>query len=249
MMADPAVLIISHDPDLGALVSACIRMAEMQAMAVSGVDDGLACLLQAPPDAIVLDVGRPSNENWQTVLRIRELSAAPLILLTGAAEPSDLIQGLDCEGLYAVQKPFGPQALATTVRTSVQHVSPAQDKLLTYDDGYLTIDLSHRQVCVAGVQVALTPIEQRLLACLLRRAGQPVAQPQLVRSVWGWSGEGSPIKLHAHLRLLRQKLEPDPSHPQYIQSQGEAGYRFQGQAAPHRRRCCDGRSPAPNREL
>ena len=92
--------------------------------------------------------------------------------------------------------------------------------------GATTVNLETRTAAGAGGAMHLTPLEFRLLECLARHAGMIVTQKQLIREVWGPNRLGDTRGLRSYVKMLRQKLEPDPSQPRYLLTEAGVGYRL-----------------------
>jgi len=158
----------------------------------------------------------------------------PVILLTARAEEIDRIVGLELGADDYVVKPFSPRELAVRVRTVLRRSSaraaatvlPEQEVPLDFDQ--LSIDVRARQVFLDGALIALTPKEYDLLSMLARSPRQVFSRAQLLDTVWASSPDyQDPATVTVHVGRLRQKLEPDPERPRWIQTVRSVGYRFE----------------------
>jgi two-component system KDP operon response regulator KdpE len=148
-------------------------------------------------------------------------------MLTVRDSPDDKIDALDAGADDYVTKPFHVGELMARVRSAVrrsQAIQKHQDPVITIGD--IELDFDRRLVRKAGKTVHLTPKEFDLLRHLMLHAGKPQAHARLLTSVWG-SEYGNEIEyLRTFVRQLRQKLEDDPSSPEYILTDSYIGYRF-----------------------
>ena len=101
-----------------------------------------------------------------------------------------------------------------------------------YQDDYLFIDCGNFTVMVDGKEIHLTPIEHRLLECLVANAGRKLRHKTILSSVWGWEYIDDIDHLRIYIWHLRHKIEPDPAHPRYIICEPGIGYYFAKQTSP-----------------
>ncbi len=173
------------------------------------------------PDLVILDLMMPQMDGWEVCRQIRHLSDVPLIMLTAISQEERIIEGFTSGADDYVTKPFMSHVLVARAEVVLRRSTlPSRfQKTGIYRDDYLTIDLNQHRVLVNGTPVKLTPTEYRLLAYLFTNAGRLLTFHQILQNVWGY--------VHVHLSNLRQKLEPDPKHPRYLQSEYGVGYRFE----------------------
>jgi DNA-binding transcriptional LysR family regulator len=152
---------------------------------------------------------------------VSELSKVPSGLLWSpfVREPLVLIAPPD-----APDRPAGE--LLARLRAALRRQLRAADIAAPLTVGRLTVDLKSRSVHAGNEPVHLTPLEFRLLECLLRKRGSVVTQTEILREVWGPHQTGDTRGLRAFVRSLRQKLEPDPARPQFLKTEAGVGYRL-----------------------
>ena len=180
------------------------------------------------PDLVLLDVMMPDLDGFETLRLIREISTVPVIMLTAKGEEDDRVRGLELGADDYVTKPFSPRELVSRVRAVLRRTEmPSQT---THDvievDDRLRIDFDRREVWVEDELVKLRPTEYRLLYHLVQNAGWVVPHEQLLAKVWGYEYRDETHYLRLYINYLRQKLESDPSDPQYILTERGVGYRF-----------------------
>ena len=223
------ILVVDDDPRLLRLVRVNLEKA---GFTVTTASSGAAALEQfdsAVPDAMVVDVTMPGMDGFTLTQRIREGSNVPIIFLTAMGEQSQKVRGLELGADDYITKPFDPDELVARVRALLrrsQSQAPAETGHLV-QAGDLTIDFLKRKVEYAGQPVKLTPTEYKLLQQLAQQAGKVVPHTDLLSKVWGPEYRDETGYLWVYIRSLRQKLEPDPSNPQFIMSEPGFGYKFQ----------------------
>jgi DNA-binding response OmpR family regulator len=181
------------------------------------------------PDLIILDVMMPDMDGFEVLKIIREVSSVPVIMLTAKSEEDDRVRGLELGADDYMTKPFSPRELVSRVRAVLRRTeaaSPASRSELIEVDDRLKIDFGRREVWVNGELVKLRPTEYRLLFHLVQNAGWVVTYDQLLSKVWGYEYRDEPHYVRLYINYLRQKLEEDPSNPQYILTERGIGYRF-----------------------
>jgi two-component system KDP operon response regulator KdpE len=190
--------------------------------------EALESLRDQLPDLTILDVMMPDLDGFETLRLIREVSTIPVIMLTAKGEEEDRVRGLELGADDYVTKPFSPRELVSRVRAVLRRTEmpgQATHEIINVDER-LKIDFDRREVWVEDELVKLRPTEYRLLYHLVQNAGWVVPHEQLLAKVWGYEYRDETHYLRLYINYLRQKLEVDPSDPQYILTERGVGYRF-----------------------
>ena len=153
-------------------------------------------------------------------------------MLTARVDEADRLIGLELGADDYVVKPFSPRELVSRVRAVLRRVKGGQRNpdLLRVAD--LEIDLARHRVTRAGEPIELTRTEFTLLAALAQHPGQPLSREQLLDRVHGVAYAGYDRSMDAHIKNLRRKLEPDPTHPRYIVTVYGVGYKLEEEVKP-----------------
>jgi two-component system KDP operon response regulator KdpE len=225
------ILLIDDDPDALRLLEYAFCEAGAQVYAASNGEDGL-CLLHLSayqPHLIILDVMMPEMDGWEVFHRIRRILDVPVIFLSGWDGEENIVPGVECGPVDYLRKPCSPEVLLARACAALRQAELHSDaeQPLTYCDDYLTIDLDKRWVLVSGKRVRLSGTEYRLLAYLFQNAGRVLTTQQILDNVWGFKYFNSVNYIHAYVWQLRQKLEPNPTHPRYLLAEQGVGYSFQ----------------------
>ena len=180
------------------------------------------------PDLILLDVMMPDLDGFETLRLIRDISTVPVIMLTAKGEEEDRVRGLELGADDYITKPFSPRELVSRVRAVLRRTEmagqPVHDVIQV--DDRLKIDFDRREIWVDDELVKLRPTEFRLLYHLVKNAGYVVPHEQLLAKVWGYEYRDETHYLRLYVNYLRQKLELDPSNPEYFITERGVGYRF-----------------------
>ena len=223
----PEILLIDDDENLTELLGEYLAGQGFAARAAGDGREGLRALFERKPDLIALDVTMPNKDGWETLARIREVSDAPVIMLTARGEEADVLRGFSLGADDYVTKPFSFAQLAARIKAVLARGGRGESNEGRLVGGDLEVDLSARRVTRGGEPLTLTPTELKLLVTLMRRAGEVVSPDELVRDVWGPQYADEIGHVRRYVWHLRRKIEPDPEHPRYIHNERGYGYRFQ----------------------
>lgn len=188
---------------------------------------GTRLVAQKNPDVVLLDLGLPDQDGHEILRSLREWTDVPVIVLSARGQEKDKLRALDAGADDYVTKPFSTAELMARVRAAVRRAGKGKTETeATFESDGLRIDFESRLVFVDGEEVRLTPIEYRLLALLARHAGKVVTHRAILEEVWGPAYEDSTHTLRVHMGAIRQKIEPDASHPRFIRTETGVGYRL-----------------------
>jgi DNA-binding response OmpR family regulator len=219
------ILVVDDDDDIRSLLEQLLGDA---GYAVESAADGRAALRAfhtRPFDLVVLDVSMPGLDGFATLERLRDLSDAPVILLTARSGEIDKVRGFRSGADDYVAKPFGRQELLARIEALLRR-APEATRAENYDDGVLAIDFAQRLVAYRGQPVRLTPLEFRLLAAFARHPGQVLSAEQLMEHGWGSSAGVSRDQVKLYVSYLRKKLGTSPDGAQPIETVRGFGYRY-----------------------
>jgi len=222
------ILVVDDEPRMVRFVRMNLELEGYQVSTASNGLEALDKVREEIPDLVILDIMMPEMDGYETLERIRQVSTVPVIMLTVKAEEEDKVRGLELGADDYVTKPFSPRELVSRVKAALRRAempSPAQ-KTLTVIDEDLAVDFQRREVLVRGEPVKLRPTEYRLLYHLVNNAGWVMTHETLLSKVWGYEYRDDTQLLRLYITYLRQKIEPDPSHPKYIFNERGVGYRF-----------------------
>lgn len=223
------ILVVDDDPRILRLVRVNLERAGFTVTSASSGPAALEQLAAEPPDAVVLDITMADMDGFAVTQRVRETSNVPIIILTAMGEQSHKLHGLEIGADDYMTKPFDPDELVARVKALLrrsQQSSPDEAQHVL-QAGDLTIDFIRHKVERAGEQIKLTPTEYKLLQQIAQQPGKVIPHADLLSKVWGPEYRDETGYLWVYVRALRQKLEKDPSNPQYIVSEPGFGYRFQ----------------------
>ena len=181
-------------------------------------------------DLIILDLMMPKKDGLEACQEIRGFSTVPIIMLTARNEDADMLMGFESGADDYVTKPFNILALKARVRALLRRASmsaaqePAKTSVLTR--GHISVDTERRSAYKNGVAIELTMKEFDLIEFLMKNPGRVYSRENLLDLVWGYDYQGDTRTVDVHIRRLREKLELDPAHPEYIVTKWGVGYYF-----------------------
>ena len=224
----PVVVVIEDDPPIRRFLRTGLST---HGFLVFEADNGRQGIVEAgvrKPDLIILDLGLPDVDGVDVIKAIREWSAMPIIILSARSAEQSKIEALDAGADDYLTKPFGLGELLARTRVALRHWSrvPEQNPSGVFTTGHLKVDLLNRWVRVGDQEIHLTPIQYRLLAVLVQHAGKVLTHRQILNEVWGPSHTESSHYLRIYMSQLRQKLEQDPTQPEYLLTESGVGYRL-----------------------
>lgn len=229
-MANPApvVVVIEDDPPMRRFLRTGLGSQGFQVFEAETGRQGLTEAGVRKPDLIILDLGLPDLDGVDIVRAVRGWTSLPIIILSARDAEQDKIAALDAGADDYLTKPFGLGELLARIRVALRHAatSPETGQGEPFSTGNLRIDLQKRLVYLGEEEVHLTPIQYRLLAVLAKHAGKVLTHRQILKEVWGPAYVDNAHYLRIYMSQLRQKLEADPTQPQYLLTESGVGYRL-----------------------
>lgn len=224
------VLVVDDDPPSVKMIAFLLRE---EGYTVDTADNGRAALEiieRNPPDLVILDVMMPHVDGLEVTRRVRQRLDTPIIILSAKGETADKVLGLETGADDYLAKPFEPSELLARVKAVMRRteIFPPENTTGRLTLGGLSLDpIGNLVIFSDGRRVELTPIEFKLLHCLMRNAGRVLSHDALLNAVWGYDYEGYSNQVAVYIRRLRTKLEKDPANPEYLITVRGAGYKFQ----------------------
>jgi two-component system alkaline phosphatase synthesis response regulator PhoP len=223
------VLVVDDDKEVVRLMRAYLEQAGFDVLVAYDGESAVHHLRREKPDLLLLDLMLPDRDGFDITRTVRSdenLSHIPIIMLTARVDVTDKIVGLEMGADDYVTKPYNPREVVARVRARLRSQGASPSKLLQVGD--LRMDIGRREVQVEDQLFDLTPTEFNLLRALMEQAGYVFTRSELISKGLGADYEGIERTLDSHIRNLRQKIEPDPKNPTYIQTVYGVGYRMEG---------------------
>lgn len=224
------VLIIEDDLSIAELERDYLEVSDLEADIAQDGLQGLEMVDKTQYDLIILDVMLPVMDGFEVLKRLREKVNVPIMMVTARKEDVDKILGLGLGADDYITKPFSPSELVARVKAHIASVDR-----LTADKGSLKnvveirglkIDKGARRVFVDGEEKILTGKEFDLLLFLAEHPNHVYTKDELFKEVWEMDPMGDTSSVTVYIKKIREKIEADPSKPQYIETIWGVGYRF-----------------------
>ena len=226
---DIRVLVVDDETAILRFLEAILNSAEFSVYKAENGRLAITAAATFRPDLILLDLGLPDMDGVEVIRRIREWSKVPIIVLSVRDREDDKVMALDAGADDYLTKPFGAGELLARIRAalrrSLQDITES-----VYNNGDLEVDLVHRKVVLAGLEIQLTPTEYDLLRLLVINAGKVLTHRQICRQIWGVGYVEQSHVLRVNISNLRRKIEKDSSRPRYIVTEVGVGYRLKGES-------------------
>ena len=220
------ILLIEDDVGLAEFIQYQLQRESYEVLSAHRGEEGLRLAYEARPDLILLDIMMPEMDGWIVCQRLREMSNVPIIFTTALGAERDVVRGLEMGADDYLIKPFGPKELIARIQAVLRRHAQARPGKTLYRNGRLVIDRDQREVSLDGKPIVLTPIEYKLLDCLVEHEDKVVPHAHLLSQVWGRTYHRERQYLKLYIWYLRQKLEVDPPHPSLIVTERGVGYRL-----------------------
>lgn len=225
------VLIVDDEPNIREVVGLYLRRDGHEVVSAADGEEALRLFRSETPELVVLDLMLPKLSGLEVCRRMQAERRVPLIMLTARGAEEERIVGLGIGADDYVVKPFSPRELAARVmavlrRSGEPPPESEGEKMLAFEG--LRVDPNTREVLVRDEPASLTAREFDLLYHLAASPGRVYTRDHLMEVVWGYAFSADTSTVTVHMRQLREKVEPDPAHPRYLQTAWGVGYKFGG---------------------
>lgn len=180
-------------------------------------------------DIILLDVMLPKLTGFEVCQQIREFSNVPIVMLTAKGDDMDKILGLEYGADDYITKPFNILEVKARIKAIMRRVEPKKgqsEPLKSLVSGEMRLDCEGRRAYVAGREIGLTAKEFEVLELLMTNPNKVYSREALLKLVWGLDYPGDVRTVDVHIRRLREKIESNPSEPQFVHTKWGVGYYF-----------------------
>jgi DNA-binding response OmpR family regulator len=224
----PRALLAEDSPEFVLLCKHLLEKEGFDVLVATNGAHAVQVVRQEQPDLAMIDLGLPDVDGIEVCRRIRQLSDAYIVIVTGRSDEVDKVVGLSVGADDYVTKPFSPRELAARIQAMRRRPRrPASAAAITRDYGALSIDPVVREVTVDGTPIDLTKIEFGILDLLSSSPRRTFTRHQLLEEVWGDNWYGDDHTIDVHVGNLRRKLGESASAPRHIRTLRGVGYRFE----------------------
>ncbi|MBR4081458.1 MAG: response regulator transcription factor [Clostridia bacterium] len=221
------ILIVDDDPAVLNLLNKVVRSNGLEAATAQGGEEALAMLEKQTYDLILLDVNMPGIDGFTVVETLRKRGdKTPIVIVSGRREDFDTIYGLDIGADDYITKPFNPVTLGSKIKAILRrskNLRPGVDQNIVA--GPFTYNTSTLRLYKNGVEIPLSSKENAIMKIFMDNVNHIFSKDMIYELVWGETVIDDNA-IMVYINRLRQKIEDNPSQPQYIQTMRGIGYRF-----------------------
>ena len=228
-MAAKRALIVDDEKLIVKGIRFSLEQDDMQVDCAYDGEEALEYARNNPYDIILLDVMLPKLTGFEVCQQIREFSNVPIIMLTAKDDDMDKILGLEYGADDYITKPFNILEVKARIKAIMRRTEPKKNAAETrkeIESGDLRLDLESRRMFIQGREIGLTAKEFEVLELLMLNPNRVYSREDLLKLVWGTDYPGDVRTVDVHIRRLREKVEENPSEPQYVHTKWGVGYYF-----------------------
>jgi len=219
------LLVVDDEPQIRRVLRATLSEQGYEVQDARNGEDALLAIRDSRFDLILLDMNMPGMGGLETCKMIRATSEVSIIMLTVHDSERDKVSALDAGADDYITKPFSMPELLARIRAALRR-QPSEGAPESFRLGDVEINLATRRILSKGREIRLTPKEFDLLQFFAANPNVPIPHGRLLQAVWGPDYGNQVEYLRVFVNQLRKKIEPDPSHPQYLLTEPWVGYRF-----------------------
>lgn len=224
------ILICDDEKDIVSALEIYLTTAGYQTFAAFTGKQALELVETQEIHLILMDIMMPEMDGITAMVKLRETSNIPVILLTAKSEDTDKILGLNVGADDYVTKPFNPVELLARVKSQLRRymqLGGGGMKADKYRIGGIELDDASKSVTLDGDPVSLTPTEFDMLKLFMQNPGTVFSPKDIYRKVWKDAPLGAESTVAVHIRHLREKIEINPAEPRYLKVVWGQGYKME----------------------
>jgi Response regulators consisting of a CheY-like receiver domain and a winged-helix DNA-binding domain len=220
------LLVIDSDRDLVEMLTSWLKTLGYEVYRAYTAERAKTEWIEQRPDLVIMDTALKDVDMLAICRELRTKHDALTLVVTDGKDVQDEVRCLESGADDYLRKPFFPSQLLARIRAVSRRSRNTLERRPSslIHVGPICVDSLHNEVVVNGKTARLTPTESKMLHLLAINANDVCTASQIVTHVWGYDGDGDACLIKAHIRHLRQKIEPDPSSPHFILTVPGVGY-------------------------
>jgi len=222
------ILIVEDDLQIQILLRDYLSAAGYNVILSPDGEDAIEKFKTESPDLALLDIMLPKVDGFELCRQFRKASNIPIIMLSSKKEDTDKILALGLGADDYIEKPFSPRVLIAKIQSQFRRINELSGTLKsdTLSIRELELNITEHTLTLNGTLLSLSVKEFEILEYLMKHPNQAVSRERLFDEVWGYNEFGDINTVTVHIRKLREKIEPDPSVPTYIETIWGIGYKL-----------------------
>lgn len=225
------ILVCDDDKEIVEAISIYLKQEGYDVVPAYNGKEALQLMKEKEIHLVILDIMMPELDGIHALLKLRENSSIPVILLSAKSEDVDKILGLNVGADDYMTKPFNPLELVARVKSQLRRYTQLggmeQGNESVLVNGAITMDTDQKTVTVDGELRKLTPTEFKILQLLMENVGTVFSSAQIYERIWEEDAFATDNIVSVHIRRIREKIEIDPKNPDYIKVMWGVGYRME----------------------
>lgn len=223
------VLVVEDDKEIRESIGIYLKNANYQVEFAKNGKEGLDIFQSKEIHIVIIDLMMPEMTGEETIIKLREFSYVPIIILSAKSEKFDKIVGLDIGADDYVTKPFDPLELLARVNSNIRRFYNYSKETTVLNDviisGELELNIVSKLLKVRGESISITSTEYKILELLMSNPNRVFSVEQIYENVWNEPALDTKT-VTVHIRRIREKIEQNPKNPRYIQVSWGIGYKF-----------------------
>lgn len=221
------VLIVDDEPQIRKMLNIYLDASDFHVEESDSGRQAVRLTASIKPDLVLLDLGLPDIDGKEVIASIREWSQVPIIVLSVRAADEEVAAALNLGADDYVSKPFNADVLLARINANLRKAAVRKAGEPELTNGSIRMDLVRHEVFLHGEKIFLTPKEYALLRYFILNRGRMLTHKQILKDVWGPAHGENTQYLRVYVSQLREKLERDPTEPEYIVTEPGIGYRME----------------------
>lgn len=226
------ILVVEDEKEIAALIRDYLTASNYKVVIANDGEQALELFTAEKPQLAILDIMLPKKDGFEVCRTIRSKSNIPILMLSAKKEDTDKIIGLGLGADDYITKPFSPRELIARVQSQLRRfnelsITQETSEVISYDG--LEIDVTAYTVTLDGEIIPFSVKEFEILHYLATNANQALSREKIFDEIWGYNEYGDINTVTVHIRKIREKIEKDPSRPNFIETVWGIGYKFKGE--------------------
>ncbi|MEE3487630.1 MAG: response regulator transcription factor [Bulleidia sp.] len=226
------ILIAEDDPDIVALLKLYLEKEGYGVLSAADGREALDLVNENNVDLGIFDIMMPNMDGFELIHKVRESHGFPILVLSARGQDEDKIKGLNLGADDYLSKPFNPLEVVARVKAMLRRyhqLNPQKDEAEeeVYRTGDLELNMTTMTLTKKGQEIALTPMEMKILALLMKKPGHVYTKIQIFEQINGTYLDGDDRTLMVHISNLRDKIEDDSRNPVYLKTIRGLGYKVE----------------------